>query len=40
MKQEDVHVLQKKRLQSIELYIEYDRSADAVVYELGYPLPR
>ena len=30
----------EKRLQAVELYIRYERSAAAVIHELGYPDPR
>ena len=30
----------EKRLQAVELYILYERSAAAVIHELGYPDPR
>ena len=30
----------EKRLQAVELYIRYERSAAAVIHDLGYPDPR
>ena len=30
----------EERLQAIELFIKYDRSAAAVIHELGYPSRR
>ena len=37
MRQEEVHVFEKKRIKVIELYIKYDRSVGDVIHELGYP---
>jgi len=40
MRQEAVHVFERKRMRAIELYIKYKKSPADVIRELGYPDPK